>query len=189
MRQWFARFWWIPAGGAVFALLTAIVVVAIAPHEREVPPPRARQYTDHTACMLTDQQGLAGPEAAAVWAGMQRASVATLTKISYLAATGPATTANARTYAAALTQQHCQLVIGVGPSQAEALSAESANHTDLAFAAVIQNPQPGLISISPGTRDSVSAAAEEIVTNSAHNTLPPVARAAVPPLPPQKPAW
>ena len=84
--------WWL-AGGAAFVLVVALTW-ALWPASEPDPPPRAREYLDYTACLLTGDRGIADPQAAPVWAGLQDASLATRAKVQYLAVTGPQTAEN-----------------------------------------------------------------------------------------------
>jgi basic membrane lipoprotein Med (substrate-binding protein (PBP1-ABC) superfamily) len=92
-----------------------MIVVAWWPHGRPSVPLRARQYTNFTACLLTDSGGIAAPPAATVWAGMQDASTATRAKVQYLAVVGPQTQANAETFLTSLAQGRCNLILAAGP--------------------------------------------------------------------------
>jgi hypothetical protein len=73
--------------------------------------PRAREYRDVTACLLTDQQGVAGPDAAPVWAGMQSASAQTHGQVRYLAVTGEQSVPNAQTFAGTLVAGRCTIIV------------------------------------------------------------------------------
>src|SRR2546430_3113893 len=83
------RRWWVWVGVAVVVLAVG-VGWALWPDSKD-PPPRARQYLNYTACLLTDGKGLAGPGASAVWAGMQDVSLATHVKVQYLQVAGEET--------------------------------------------------------------------------------------------------
>jgi hypothetical protein len=117
---------------AAVVLLGALVVFLVWPDEREAPP-RARPYLEYTACLLTDGQGVAGPAAAAVWAGMQDASLATHAKVQYLPVVGEATVGNALPYLANLVQRRCAVVFAVGPAQVAAVAADAARHPGVRF--------------------------------------------------------
>src|ERR1700761_9200785 len=88
---WMRRWWW--AGVAAVVVVAGLVPWLVWP---STPAPRARVYKAFTACLLTDSRGIAGPQAAPVWAGMQKASLATHVKVEYLAVVGPDTVDNAR---------------------------------------------------------------------------------------------
>lgn len=61
------------------AVVVALVVLGLSGNGG--PPARARIYIAFTACLLTDGTGLAGHDAAATWAGMEEASLATHAKV------------------------------------------------------------------------------------------------------------
>jgi hypothetical protein len=82
--------------------------------------PRARVYRDAEVCLATDARGVAGPEAAPVWAGMQRFSAASSVRVSYVAVVGGTSEANAATFVAGLVARHCGAVVAVGDPQVAA---------------------------------------------------------------------
>jgi basic membrane lipoprotein Med (substrate-binding protein (PBP1-ABC) superfamily) len=100
------------------------------------PGPRARQYLASTACLLTDGQGVAGAQAARVWAAMQDVSAATRVKVQYLAAIGATTAADAAPYVASLAQRHCAVVVAVGGPQVGAVALVAAKYPDTRFVTV-----------------------------------------------------
>ncbi len=128
------RRWWVWAGAAV-VVLGALVAWLVWPAPPE-PPPRARQYLEFTACLLTDAQGLAGPVAAPVWAGMQDASLATHAKVQYLTVSGDATVGNALPYLSSLVQRRCAVVLVVGPAQVEAVRVDASRYPQVRFVVV-----------------------------------------------------
>lgn len=109
---------------AAAAMLAVVLVLAWALWPSD-PPPRQREYRAETACLLTGEKGVAAPEAAPVWAGMQDASLATRVKIQYLEVDGPQTPENAETYLASLAQSRCDLILAVGAAPTAGLRAAS----------------------------------------------------------------
>src|SRR5574342_1170852 len=108
------RRWWL-AGGAGAAALAVGLAWLLWPASAPSPPAsRERQYLEFTACLLTDAQGVTGPLAAPVWAGMQDASLATRAKVQFLAVAGPQTPHNAGLFATSLAQGGCRLVFAAG---------------------------------------------------------------------------
>ncbi|MBR7826390.1 hypothetical protein KDK95_08760 [Actinospica sp. MGRD01-02] len=104
------------AVGAVVAIVAVVVAFATPDTPgRYEPPITARQYSAYTACLLTDSQGIVGPDAKPVWAAMQAASTATTAQVNYLAIQGEATLANADTYLNTLASRQCDLILAVGP--------------------------------------------------------------------------
>jgi basic membrane lipoprotein Med (substrate-binding protein (PBP1-ABC) superfamily) len=119
------------SAAAVFAGL----VWTVWPSRPAVPEPRARQYLDYRACLLTDGQGVIGG-AAAVWGGLQDASAATRAKVQYLAVAGAQTAANALPYLASLAQSGCDLVLAVGLAPVAAVDEGAARFPGTRFVAV-----------------------------------------------------
>jgi basic membrane lipoprotein Med (substrate-binding protein (PBP1-ABC) superfamily) len=131
------RRWWVAAAVVVLiGAVAVIVVIALRPRPRYLPPSRAREYRDYTACLLTGPQALTDSGAKAAWAGMQDASATTLIQVSYLAAAGPETMANVSPYAAALVQRRCDLIVAVGPVEVDAAAQQAAAHLEIRFVLV-----------------------------------------------------
>ena len=126
------RWWW--AAGAAAVAGVGLGVWALWPEP--APAPRARLYTDSSACLLTDGHGLAGAQAAPVWAGMQDASLATRAKVSYLPVTGAETAENAAPFLAGLVQRRCDVVVAVGPAQVSAVAANAVKFPRVRFVVV-----------------------------------------------------
>lgn len=99
-------------------------------------PSRARQYSAHKACLLTDARGISADRARTVWAGMEDASAATHAKVQYLSTAGPATPANAIPYANTLVQRHCDIIVATGEAQAGALRRLSGSASATRFLVV-----------------------------------------------------
>jgi hypothetical protein len=93
-------------------------------------------YTDFQACLLTGARGLADPAAAPVWAGMERASLATHAKVSYLAVTGPQTSDNALPFLGALLVRHCEVVLAAGQAERNAVAERARQYPSVEFAVV-----------------------------------------------------
>lgn len=111
MRALQRKWRWIASGGAALAIALTWILWPAPP----IPePPRARQYLQFTACLLTNQSGVTGESAAPVWAGMQDASLQTLAKVQYLAITGPQTADNGVTFLNSQAQAGCDLLFAAG---------------------------------------------------------------------------
>lgn len=76
--------------------------------------------------MLTGPDGLAGSQAAAAWAGLQKASLRTHAKVQYLAVTSGTTARSAAPYLASLATRHCGVVVAAGAPQVAAVGAVAA---------------------------------------------------------------
>jgi hypothetical protein len=118
------------------AVAASVGLLTWMPWPAGPPAPRTRPYLGFTACLLTDGQGVAGPAAAPVWAGMQDASLATRAKVQYLAVAGEATVGNARPYLAGLVQRHCGLLLVTGPAQIAAVAADAGRYPSARFVTV-----------------------------------------------------
>jgi hypothetical protein len=130
MRVWKRRerVWAAATAAAVLVGLgSAWLLWPSAPGEQ----PRERRYRATTACLLTDDKGLAGEEAKAAWAGMQEASTATLIKVQHLSITGPQTAANGLSYFNALGAQKCAVVVAVGRAAVAAMAEGRAQFPDM----------------------------------------------------------
>lgn len=114
------------------------------------PPPRARQYRDTVACLLTDERGLAGSEAAAVWAGMQQASTETLVRVQYLQVDGAQTAKNAAVFLGTLVQSRCSLIIAVGQAPVTALPTVAPRFPATQFISVGSGRPGGNVSTMEG---------------------------------------
>lgn len=106
------RWWW--AAAAIAVVVAAVLTWSLWPSPQPQEPPRARQYLDFTACLLTGERGIAETVAAPVWAGMQDASFATHAKVQYLAITGPQTIDNGITFLNSLAQSGCDMIYAAG---------------------------------------------------------------------------
>jgi len=129
------------------------------------PEPRSRVYTEATACLLTPAAGVADKQAAPVWAGMQRASLATRGKIQFLEVDGPQTGENAKTFLATLVSGRCDVILTAGSAPNAALVASAAAYPDARFVLVGNMPPQGNISVVDAeSPDLVSAQVEQQVT-------------------------
>ncbi|OJF09814.1 hypothetical protein BG844_35695 [Couchioplanes caeruleus subsp. caeruleus] len=129
------------------------------------PDPRARVYTEGTACLLTPAAGVADAQAAPVWVGMQRASLATLGKVQFLEVDGPQTGENAKTFLATLAAGRCDLVLTAGKAPNAALTAAAAAYPNARFVLVGKgSPQGNVSVVDAQSPDQVSAQVEARVT-------------------------
>lgn len=83
-----SRRWW--TIGIAAAVLAGLIWLLL-PGE---PEARARQYSEYTACLLTDEHGIAGTEAAAVWAGIEKAALDARVQAEYVTVSGEQTADN-----------------------------------------------------------------------------------------------
>ncbi len=124
-------------GGTVVALAAVVGAVVLLGEESGPPDPRAREYRDVNSCLLTGEQGIiAGTPAAPVWAGMQKASLETRTRATYVPVMGEQSAQNALPHLNSLLQRQCDVVVAVGESQVEVARSEAGNHRAIRFVVV-----------------------------------------------------
>jgi hypothetical protein len=125
---------WIWGAGAV--LVAVGLALWVWWPTQTAPAPRARQYRDVDACLLTDSGGVAGAVSKKVWAGMQDASSKTSARVSYLAVTGEQTRKNASPYLASLVVRRCSVVVVVGDAPVAAVGADASRYSAVRFIVV-----------------------------------------------------
>lgn len=165
--------WWRTVGqrkrwglASLGVALLAVLVWLVWPQE---PEPRARQYLDFTACLLTDDNGLTGPQARPVWAGMQRASLATHAKVEYLVVRGPQTVDNASTFLTSLAQGQCHLLFAVGKAPTGSVAANATKFPRTRFVVVGGNPvesRDNLVILKERSSDAVTSAVDDLITDA-----------------------
>jgi basic membrane lipoprotein Med (substrate-binding protein (PBP1-ABC) superfamily) len=107
--------------------VTAVAAVALAwsLRPRPVTAPQARQYLNLSACLLTGPSGVVpGTPAAAAWAAMESASLATRVMVDYLPDTGPA---DVTPMLNTLIQRQCGMIITTGAAASQVIEAAKAN--------------------------------------------------------------
>jgi hypothetical protein len=161
------RRWWV-CGAAALAVV-ALGVWAWWPAQPAEQQPRARQYLDFTACLLTDEHNVAGSDAAPVWAGMQDASRATRAKVQYVAVVGPQTVPNALTFLASLAQGRCDLIFAAGTLPVDAVRQGAARFPQVRFFVVgSTTPAPNLATVEGDSPGEVQAGVQRIIVDSVH---------------------
>jgi basic membrane lipoprotein Med (substrate-binding protein (PBP1-ABC) superfamily) len=146
---------------AVLAIVVAgLVTWALWPDSE----PRQRDYVDATACLLTDDQGVTGPQAGPVWTAMNAASASSLVRVQYLQANGPQTAANAGTYLASLAGGRCGVVIAAGSAPVDAVAEVAKTFPAVRFVAVgAGTPSDNVQVIPAGDPDDLQAKIRERV--------------------------
>lgn len=148
------------AGGV--GLLTWLVWPSPGPVDAAAP---VRQYSDVSVCLLTGARGVTGDPQAAVWQGVQDASVATHARAEYLAVSGPATTANALPYLSGLLQRKCSVVLAVGPAPAAAAVTDAGRFPSVRFITVGHAEiAPPVTTVAAGPPGRVRVAVRDAVT-------------------------
>lgn len=140
-RRWWA---WGTAGLVVVAGVVTVVLSLTGGGGAPVAAssPRARVYAAYDACLLTDVHGLSG-DAVPVWAGMERASVATRMQVSntsVVAGVAPGTFVN--TLAAG-----CDVVVAVGGAQVGAAGAAAGSFPAVKFVLVGSGTPGGNVAV------------------------------------------
>lgn len=155
----------IPAG--VVAIIAGVTWMLWPSNEVKAPAPRARQYSDFSACLLTDEAGVGSQQARPVWAGMQRASAQTSAKVSFLEAIGPADADNISSYLNTLLQRRCDVVLAAGAPQVAAVVAEASSAPGTHFI-VVGAPSPGanVASLTVGGDDAVKVAVARLIDDA-----------------------
>jgi hypothetical protein len=134
-----------------------------------LPPARTQVYENVDACLLTGANGLNDPQAAQTWAGMEDASKATTARVSYLAATGPATEAEAVPYVNTLLVQGCKVVVASGAPERAAVLADARLYTSVRF--VVTGPaadSPSNVTVLVFTPDGLQAGVASAVEAGVH---------------------
>ncbi|MBT2452945.1 BMP family ABC transporter substrate-binding protein [Streptomyces sp. ISL-43] len=127
---------WVAGGAAVLAL--CLVGGWLFTGGQDGPPdPRARQYKEFDACLLTDEKGIVtGAAAAPVWEGMQKASLETRARVTYVPVVGEPSAENARPLFNSLMQRKCDVVLAVGAAQVEVTEAGAKQYPRARFVVV-----------------------------------------------------
>lgn len=154
--------WWL-AGLLATGIATA-VTWTLWPDPQQ-PPPRARQYLEFTACLLTGEKGLAEPTAIPVWAGMQDASLATRAKVQYLAITGPQTVDNGETFVATLAQTHCNLIFAAGDTPVASVNSAATKFPTTTFLVIsATNTHANVSTVEGRTAEEIQASVNRLIT-------------------------
>ncbi|MFD9303251.1 BMP family ABC transporter substrate-binding protein [Streptomyces sp. NPDC060048] len=138
------------AGGAVVLVLGLVGVWLFAGGGQDGPPdPRARQYKEFDACLLTDEKGIVtGAAAAPVWEGMQKASLETRARVTYVPVIGEPSAATARPFFNSLMQRQCDVVLAVGAPQVEVTEAGAKEHPKARFVVVDGSRTAGNVTVA-----------------------------------------
>ncbi len=131
--------------------------------------PRAREYREATACLLTPAGGLSNPEVAPVWAALQDVSLATRAKVQYLEIDGPQTPDNARGYVSSLAQNRCDVVLTVGTAASGAVASTAAAYPNLRFlvvGAAVGDVPDNVAVLSEPSRDALQRRVRDAVTDA-----------------------
>ncbi|WP_251063782.1 BMP family ABC transporter substrate-binding protein [Streptomyces sp. ISL-44] len=138
------------AGASVVLVLGLVGVWLFVGSGQDGPPdPRARQYKEFDACLLTDEKGIvAGAAAAPVWEGMQKASLETRARVTYVPVIGEPSAANARPFFNSLMQRKCDVVLAVGAPQVEVTEEGAKQHKQARFVVVDGSASAGNVTVA-----------------------------------------
>lgn len=113
------------AAGAVAVAVLVVVAWVLWPGSSAVSVPRARQYLDVSACLLTGPGGITpGTAGGRVWRAMESASLASHVMVSYLPDAGPA---DAPVLLSTLAERRCGVIVVTDASRAQVVSVARAN--------------------------------------------------------------
>jgi basic membrane lipoprotein Med (substrate-binding protein (PBP1-ABC) superfamily) len=164
------------AAAVAVALAVIVTGVVLSRHDTSRPPipdTRARHYTETDACLLTDRHGVnAGTAAAAVWQGMQDASLKTHARVNYVSVTGEQSTANARPFLNSLVQGSCEVVLAVGGPEVQAAQEMTGRYAKVGFVLVGSGGKGkagtnvAWVPAGDGLRAGVAAAVERAVDDT-----------------------
>ncbi|NEB94070.1 hypothetical protein [Streptomyces bauhiniae] len=158
------------AAGALAVVAAGIVVCAFLSGGDDRPPipdTRARHYTEIDACLLTGKDGImTGTPAAAVWQGMQDASLKTHARVSYQQVTGEQSTGNARPFLNSMLQGSCEVVVAVGGPEVSVAAEAAPKHAETGFVLIGGGHSGGNVSLlhtGDGLRGEVAGAVERAI--------------------------
>jgi hypothetical protein len=151
---------------AVTLACAAVAGVLAVQHETTVPAPRARIYLAFDACLLTRERGLAGPQAAQAWAGLQRASLATHAKVEYLPVMGSQTVGGALPMLSSLVQRNCNVIIAAGTPQIAAVDQEAPRYPGVRFATVGGPAGGSNVTVLSTATAQIAPAVDNLVTTA-----------------------
>jgi len=123
-------------------VVSAVVVAGVAAavvietSSDSVPAPRARMYANVDACLLTGPGGISSEPDSLIWSGMESVSVSTRTRVSYLAAEGPATEANVADFLGSLLVRGCRVIVAADAPERAAVAAEATKFPEVRFGVV-----------------------------------------------------
>jgi len=156
---------------AFVGLMLGLAVWGLWPEPSKVEPPRARQYVTYSACLLTDSSGLAGEPARTAWQGMQEASSETRIKVFYVATVGANSVDDVRPFLAGLVQRKCDVIIGAGTDQANAIAAGANANPGTVFVAVSDVPLGPAVHVVP-TGAQLSDSLRDLLISTARAASP-----------------
>lgn len=138
--------------------VTAYVISRPAGHSVIQPAARTRAYNPYTACLITDDQGVSGPQAAPVWSGMQAAAAQTHESVTTLAILGGQSEQNAVTTLDTLALRGCDYILAAGPLPDQAVRSTADRFPKIPLAVVNLTSAPATPANAGGTPTGAAAA-------------------------------
>ncbi|GGU13874.1 MULTISPECIES: BMP family ABC transporter substrate-binding protein [Streptomyces] len=162
---------WTVASAAVLALGLLAVWIFVGGKQDGPPDPRARQYKDFDACLLTDEKGIVtGAPAAPVWEGMQQASGETQVRVTFVPVMGEQSVANVQPFFNGLMQRQCDVVLASGAPQVKVTEEGAKKHPKVRFVVVDGSSGAGnvtLVTSGEGLKKAVADAVRRAVKDAA----------------------
>lgn len=109
----------------------------------------ARQYLDQSVCLLTGATGVNGASAAQVWAGMQRASLASRVRVQYVSVPGRQTPAASIAVLNGLASARCTALFAVDSGPVVAAKNRAKAFPGVRFFVVDAKEVAGVTAIDP----------------------------------------
>lgn len=164
MRGWTLRTK-IPVVAASCVAVAALATWLLWPSP-STPEARERHYESTTACLLTDDKGLAGEPARAAWAGMQQASAKVAIKVQHLAIAGPQTVANGLSYFNTLGVQRCTVIVAVGDVPVAAMMDGRVRFPDIRQVAVGGASSGAVTAVDASSPASIQDGVRQVVAEA-----------------------
>ena len=139
----------IKAAVAATAAVSAFIIAwMLWPRPATAAPPRARQYLDASACLLTGSSGVTpGTPGAQAWHAMQSASLASHVMVSYLPSTGPA---DVPALLNTLVERRCGVIVVTAAARIQVTGVAKAN-PGRRFIVVTSGAAAGSAAVPPNT--------------------------------------
>jgi hypothetical protein len=135
---------------------------------RYAPDPRDRQFSQFKACVLTDGNGIVGPDATPVWAGVIEASKVTGAQGTFLAVPDAGSEAVATQYVNTLAARGCGLVIAAGKDEVAAATVRATAYPRQQFVVVgVGRPASNVAVVAAGAPDDVRRTIAALVEHAA----------------------
>ncbi|MFD7320816.1 BMP family ABC transporter substrate-binding protein [Streptomyces sp. NPDC059875] len=154
---------WTVASAAVVVLGLLAVWLFVGGGQDGPPDPRARQYKDFDACLLTDEKGIVtGAPAAPVWEGMQQVSGETRIRVTFVPVMGEQSAKNVQPFFNGLMQRQCDVVLASGAPQVKAVEEGAGKYPKVRFVVVDGSKGAGNVALVTSGKGLKSAVADAV---------------------------